>query len=56
MESDLPWARKTANPKFLEEYFTLHMGIVFPEGSWMKFQLAGNVLSMRNTLEQHAFL
>ncbi len=55
-ESDLPWARKTANPKFLEEYFTQHLGIEFPEGSWMKFQKAGNVLSMRNSEKQHAWL
>ncbi|MDF3129160.1 hypothetical protein P0Y35_08140 [Kiritimatiellaeota bacterium B1221] len=44
------------NPKFLEAHFTQYMGITFPEGSWMKFQKAGNVLSMQNTNEQHAWL
>jgi hypothetical protein len=56
MESDLPWARKTANPEFLQQYFTQHLGIEFPEGSWMNFQRAGNVLTMHNTLTQHAWL
>lgn len=55
-ESDLPWARKTANPEFLEEYMTHYLGVAFPEGSWIRYQRAGHVLHMRNTEVQHELL
>ncbi len=55
-ESDLPWARRTANPEFLQQYITRHLGVEFPEGSWLRYQRAGHVLHMHNTEDNHAFL
>ncbi|MCC5847179.1 MAG: hypothetical protein JJU29_03715 [Verrucomicrobia bacterium] len=55
-ESDLPWARRTANPEFLQQYVTHHLGVEFPEGSWLRYQRAGHVLHMHNTEDNHAFM
>jgi hypothetical protein len=56
LESDLPWARKTANPEFLKQYISHHLGITFPEGSWISYQRAGHILHMHNTEANHAWL
>ncbi len=55
-ESNLPWARKTAHPKFLEEYVSHHTGVTFPKGTWIRYQRGGHVLHMRNTPVNHELL
>ena len=54
-EPDVPWARKTATEDDTRAFFAKIFGIEFPEGSWIKATMRGElVVVMHNTPRQHA--
>ncbi len=50
--SNLPWARKEADPEAMKAFFTENFRIEFPEGSWIRNHKSGSswVITMHNTL------